>query len=321
MVLSGEIEVLSTLPEEDEDNSAHGGYDGYDDGEEDSFGVGASVEDNERKAHGMINNVNANGFAHNLSSANNAHVRAAPMIVSSPTSVSFENPAMASLYEPSQPAYTGINYLQQQHQMSQQDIEKWNSQMFSQPQQPLVSQGTLFTPPTSAHGLSPSATPPQGGSGATTPFSDSATHFFANLQKQQQLAMAGGRVYGSPEVDDGSSVGSGVGGRGERRGSFSNGSTSGGNGAGEYMAPSHPSPQTTGNFDFSSSSTVDFAATMKRSGMGAGIGGLHINTGRYVAGGGAVDGLGLEFMKQQSLSAPISVGGGGNNGGFAMMMM
>lgn len=323
MVLSGEIEVLSTLPEEEEENSAHGGYDGYDDVEEDFLGAGASalaVEDNERHV-AAVGMINGNGFAHgSANSGNNAHVLsrpvpAGPMIVSSPTVVSFENPAM---YESNQTAFAGINYIQQ-HQMSQQDVEKWNSQMFSQPQQqPLVSQGSLFTPPTSAHGLSPSASPPQGGNAATT-FSDSATHFFANLQKQQQqqqLAMAGGHAYGSPEVDDGSSIGSGVGGGRERRGSCSTSS-----GAGGYMTPPHPSPPTTGNFEFSSSSsTADFAA-MKRSSVGAGIGGLHLNTGGYVGTGGAVDGLGMNFLKHQSLSTPISVGGGGNNGGFAMMMM
>jgi len=301
MVLSGEIEVLAAIPDDEDEN---GGQDGYDDGEEDFAGVGASFggDDNEAKPvtqANMLNNANANPFAHNMPTSNNLGSNVmprsapAPMIATNPATVSFENPAMASLYEPNHPTFTGVNLFQQpQHQMSQQDVEKWNPQMFSQLPQ---TQRTLFTPPTSAHGLSACAPPSsQSGAGTGAAFQDSATHFFANFQRQQQQQVAGGHMYGSPEIDDGSSIGSGGG-----RESNSSG----------YGTPPHASP--TGSFDLSSSSASDYTMASRRS-----SGGLHISSGGY----GGADSMGMNMLKQ-NMSVPISVGGGGNNGGFAMMMM
>lgn len=266
-------------------------------------------------AAAMIKNASANPFAQNIPSSM-GHILSArasqPMIASgSPTSVSFENPAMASLYEPA----THIQQQQQQqfpflHQLSQEvsSMDKWNQQqqmysLQSQQQQQQQQQRNLFNaPPTSAQ-----LTPPP--SATTTAFSDPL--FFANLQRQQQQLSSMGHMYGSPiEGDDASSIGSvhSIGGGRQRRGSSSNGSNG-------YVTPP---PASAGGFDLVSV----MGDVVGRRASSGNAGGLHINTGwRNSADMDEIVGVaGLNLMKQhQQQQQPISVGGGGG-GGFMSMM-
>lgn len=333
MVLSGEIEVLATIPDDDDENGQD--YDGYDEGNDDftvpnSAHSMGSLDDSDEMQRSqlaaMMKNANAKSFAHNLSSNGAAmgHLLAAsrgPMIATSPTTVSFENPAMASLYEP-----THHHTSQQQfpffHQMSQDTIDKW---MPNPSPQQLYSMRNAFT--------SPPAPPSSAGSGGVgTPVSNSFADqaFFATFQRQQQqlnalqqqqgsggLGGGMGHMYGSPIEDDASSgtgsVHSGVGGGRQRSGSSSNGSNG-------YMTPPHASP--TGSFDLSSV-MGDVVVNSRRSSAVANAG-LQINTGSGGWRGDVVDGmgmgLGLNGMMKQNMSQPISVGGGGGGGGFMSMM-
>jgi hypothetical protein len=106
MVLSGEIEVLTAIGDEDEENSQD--YDGFDDGSDEfagnhSMGIDDSSDQYQIPVP-VIKTPAATTFAPKLPS--NAGVMGhlmpscGPMIAPSPTNVSFENPAMASLYEP-----------------------------------------------------------------------------------------------------------------------------------------------------------------------------------------------------------------------------
>jgi len=126
------------------------------------------------------------------------------------------------------------------------------------------------------------------------------------MQQQQHM----GHVYGSPDGDDSSSVGSVSGGRRRER----SGSLSGGSG---YGSPQHGSPL--GNYEISSAEAQQSEYGMpKRFGAG-----LQINTsvgGQWVGrDGSAVDPM--NGMMKQNMTPPLSVGGGGNGSGFAMMMM
>jgi hypothetical protein len=236
-----------------------------------------------------------------------------PMIAPSPTTVSFENPAMASLYEPSHHASNQqqFSFLQQ---MSETLENKWNPN--PTPQQLYSMQRNLFSsPPSSTSGLTPPPTTTSGGA-----FADTA--FFANLQRHQQLnsmqngGASMGHLYGSPIEGDDTSSGTGSihGGGGRRRsGSSSNGSNG-------YGTPPHASP--TGSFDLSS--VMGGGDTGRRSS------GLHINTGGWRndvdgagigMGMGVGVGMGMNSMMKQNLSPPISVGGGGGGGGGFMSMM
>lgn len=292
MVLSGEVEVLAAVIDEEDE----GGDDEY--GPDDGYvprpdPMAAEEEDmrmSQSAAVQMLKNANANPFAHNLPSGmgsvpQHMRQRGGPMIAPSPTSVSFENPAMAALYEP--------GYGAQQQFMHQADdkFAAWNAQMYNAH----LSQQRLFTPPASAMSSAP---PSSAGSGGVNPFTD--PELLASFHRQQQvLAMqqqaAHQHMYGSPHDDDASSVGS-VRIRGRER----SGSLSGNSG---YGSPQHGSPL--GNYELSAGEHA------------YGPRGLQINTsaaqwnGREEMAGG---------MKQM-LSPPISVGGGGNGHGFAMMMM
>ena len=117
MVLSGEVEVLSAGPIEEEDGDEYG--DGFgDDGFDSNVPVvsGMGDDDDMRRSHQMAHaaaaslmKTDANPFAHNAPNAHGLHLQTilprpsggapSPMIVQSPTNVSFENPAMASMYE------------------------------------------------------------------------------------------------------------------------------------------------------------------------------------------------------------------------------
>ncbi|EGN95785.1 hypothetical protein SERLA73DRAFT_187008 [Serpula lacrymans var. lacrymans S7.3] len=348
MVLSGEVEVLAAVIGEEDDEGGNG-FDGYDDGDDDFVGAMANTVDDGEDMRNSFSQAsaamlkNANAFTHNIpsnpsgnngnanpSGINIAHLmprggqHGGPMIASSPPNVSFENPAMTSLYEPhTGPQFSGASFLQQHHAMNQPDMDKaaaWNAHLYTaftpQQLQQLQAQRSLLTPPASAQNMGPS---PASGNGSN-PFADPTSQaFFANFQRQQQLAAlqhqhgnmsSRGHMYGSPpDRDDASSVGSGRG-RRERSGSLSTGSG--------YGSPPH-----------GSSGSYEMPNVLSSSGAGApsdygvpkrlGASGLHINTGvPWSTRGDAVDGMAGMVMKQ-SLNTPNSVGGG-NGGGYGMMM-
>lgn len=336
MVLSGELEVIAAIPgDEDEDAELHG-YGAYGDEGDDDYPGSATNAPQSIPAHhmdemddprmAMIKNANVNPFAHSLPPAQHPHhlahilprpaAQGGPMIAS-PTGVAFENPAMNGMYEPQQ--FAGAHFLQQQQQQQQhqqhheEKIASWNAaHMYGgsnhhHHQQMIQAQRSLFTPPATSHGLPGNASAPAGGaasSGAPNPFVDPASQaFFVNLQRQQmiqqqqqQMGSHGGHVYGSPERDDASSVGSaprgGSRGERERSGSLSNGSGYGG-------SPPHHGSYELGPGEYS-------AARASVGGGGPGRGG---------AGWGRGD-VGVEM----GMGKAIAAGGGGNGGGFSMMM-
>lgn len=310
MVLSGEVEVLAAVIGEDDEEG--GDYEDGDDyaGVQGSAPMPADDSEDMRMSQSaavqMLKNANANPFAHNLptptSGGNGMHLahilprpsqHGGPMIASSPTSVSFENPAMAALYEPNQGPFSA-QFLQQMGQ----DSDKWN--FHPHQLQQLQAQRGIFTPP----GSLPSAPSSAHGNAPSGMFNDA--EFMATFQRQQMMAMQQqmGHMYGSPDGDDSSSVGSVSGRRRERSGSMNSGSG--------YGSPQHGSPL--GNYELSGAdASSDYA---KRFGTG-----LQINTGvnGQWRGDSAVDGM--NGMMKQNMTPPINVGGGGNGNGFAMMMM
>jgi len=370
MVLNGEVEVLATVVEDDDDGAD--GYDGYDDGDEYAGVAGppmsATAADNNSEdirssqstaAVQLLKNQNAfrNAPPLSIGSNNNIHLthvipraipqqHGGPMIASSTPSVSFENPAMAALYEPNPNhvlpgPFSNAQFLQQQQQglglglgghPEDDKVAVWNTQLYPVPQQhqqqqmqqqQLQAQRSLFTPPSSAHGLGNNT---NGGPNSASSFSDQT--FFANFQRQQQQQFAAihhhqqqqqhmGHMYGSPDGGDdssSSSVGSASGGRSrERSGSLNSGSGSG------YGSPQHGSPL--GNYEMVGAGAESEYGMPKRFG-GSGGAGLQINTsvaghGHWGRAGGDSGIGGLVKQNLAALTPPISGGGGG----FAMMMM
>jgi hypothetical protein len=318
-----------------------------------AFGNSAVIDELDDPRIAMLKNANANPFAHNLPPASNppgsnanagmqlAHIlprpaQTGPIVVTSPTNVSFENPAMNAMYEPHS-QYPAAQFLQSQHLPSVMDNEKvvaWNAghmfgqqQQQQQQQQMLQAQRSLYTPPATSHGLSSSSPNTANGTAPANPFTDPASQaFFVNLQRQQQqqqqqmAAMQQQQIYGTPERDDTSSVGSGSGRGGrERSGSLSGSGYSGspqhhGSSGGAYELPS---PMSAGDYGVAVPRRVSLQVNTAIAGNG-GAGGGSSGAGAAGSWGNEAD-LGLGLMKQ-GLNSPISVGGGGNGGGFAMMM-
>ncbi|KAF9494298.1 hypothetical protein BDN71DRAFT_991948 [Pleurotus eryngii] len=325
MVLSGELEVIAAVPGDDEDEDGQG-YGNYGDDDEDFAGpmgnVHGSHDDMDERHAGlsMLKNANANPFAHSLPpNAGGNHLthilprpaQGGPMI-SSPTVASFENPAMGAMYEQHESAQ---HFMQQQYP----DVDKvtaWNTTQLYQQQSMLQAQRSLFTPPATSHGLSSSQSNPS--------YADQA--LFANFQRQQQqqqqlAAMQQnnhGHMFGSPERDDASSVGSvNISDHGRGR----SGSLEAGSGYGSPVGAGHIS-SSPGSFEMPSALSSGEYIPRRMTSGGAG---LHVNTG--VSGGASgswardsdMSGMG-GMMKQGLASPPISVGGGGSGTGFAMMM-
>jgi len=316
MVLSGELEVLAGIPDDDEDCGGQG-YDGYDDGEEEYNGLmGTQMDDldDARNHHNVAAHMlkNPNPFAHNIPPNANGHLphmisrsSHGPMIVSTPPTVSFENPAITSLYEPNpQPQFNNAPYLQQPI-LGQGDVDKvaaWNAQLYSaltngsqqQQQQLMQAQRSLFTPPATSHGL-PATGTATGSNGVTTTgetqtqFDPTTQAFFANFQRQpQQLAaLPLGHVFGSPDTDDASSSEGSAHGHRERSGSLSGVSGSAG-----YASPHGSSP---GSYELPNVPREYGVQPRRMSG-------------------------GPSAWTHENMGSAIAVGGGGNGSGFAMMM-
>lgn len=310
MILNGEVEILNAVIGE-EDEEGQGPYDGYEDGEDEFAGAmpsamddaedampagGATMLKNGLYGHGNLPPTEVN-ISH-LMPRGPPRSHGGPMIAQMPSSVSFENPEMPSIYEP-QVNFTGAPYIGQHHPaMEHHNLKAWATNMYNsyEPQQqqqqqqqfhqPQV-QRNLVTPPNASHAMGPSAAATSNHFGDQVALVNKRQHMIA-LQ-QQHAAM--GYV---ADADDTSSVGSGHSSR-ERSGSFSPGSG--------YGSPMHgASPM---NYEIATAHADYLPKRLSLNGM-------HINNGMAGSWSGrAEDGMGVMVTKQ-GLGAPISVGGGYN---------
>ena len=296
MVLSGEVEILSAGPIEEEDGADYAGDDYGDDdfesapnggvvGNHVNIGAGEDGPAEEMRAPMAAVTLlkNNDPFAHSVPN-NGMHLpplmtrqsghSGTPMIVQSPTTVSFENPAMVSMYEPHH-GMGGNQFNGQFFPGMNEEKVSWHGSMYNGIANPGPGQ-QQFTPPATAQGQQQRA-------------------YFMNMQRQQAMMQQQqqrggmGHVYGSPDGDDASSVGSAPQ-RRERSGSM------GSNGSG------YASPGSSGGYDVPRRMGSGNGAPFAGEGMAMGMNGM---------------GMGPGMMK----SAPISVGGGGNGHGYASMML
>ena len=286
MVLSGEVEVLTSIPgmEEEEDGEA---LDNDDDVAGISRPISEEAEDLTSIAVPTIKST-ANPFSHNglnhSGASQLAHILPRPSSITRPViaqnipNVSFENPALTSFYDqqtqiPSQQYQMHFNVGQTT------ETEKpaaWNNQIYAnqQLQQQFANQHGMYTPATS-QGSSPVST--------GQPFTHQG---YYQTHPQQHPAQ---HLYGSPvDSEDGSSVGSGFDER-DRSNSGTYGSPQGartGSRPGSYEVP--------GGLTSGIRMTAD-TAMWNRDGMDS-----------------------LTALGPNMTGAPIAVGG--NGGGFGMMM-
>ncbi|KAG1725707.1 uncharacterized protein EDB91DRAFT_83711 [Suillus paluster] len=303
MVLNGEVEIIAAvIGEEDEEGQA---YDGYEEGDDEfASSMPGAMEDTDDPmatatmlktgmyAHGNLPPTDVN-IAH-LMPRGPPNSHGGPMIAQMPSSVSFDNPEMPSVYEP-QVNFAAPPYMGHHHPaMEQHNLKAWTNMYTGynpQQLQQLQMQRNLITPPNGSHNMGPSAT-------TGNHFGDQVT--LASLKRQQMLALqqhhsAMGYI---GDADDASSVGSGH--SGERSGSFSPGSG--------YGSPSHASPM---NYEIANAHP-DYCIPKRLS-----MGNLHINTGIAGSWGGrGDDGMG-GMVTKQGLGAPINVG---SSGGYGMMI-
>ncbi|KAG0701681.1 hypothetical protein DFH29DRAFT_546053 [Suillus ampliporus] len=307
MVLNGEVEIITAVIGE-EDEEGQGPYDGYDEGDDDFAGSMPSAMEDTEDTMTTATTIKSGMYAHgNLppSDANIAHLmprgppnsHGGPMIAQMQSSVSFENPAMPSIYEP-QVNFAAAPYIGHHHPAMEQqhNLKAWTNMYNGYNQQQihqLQMQRNLITPPNGSHNMGPSAT-------TGSHFGDQVA--LANLKQQQMFALQQqhGAMGYVADADDTSSVGSGHSNR-ERSGSFSPGSG--------YGSPSHgASPM---NYEIANAHP-DYCIPKRLS-----LGGLHINTGIAGSWGGrGDDGMG-GMMTKQGLGAPINVG---SSGGYSMMI-
>ena len=303
MIMSGEVEVLSVGLIEEEDGDEYG--DGFGD---DDYSPTAPVvqgmpdDDDMRRSSQMAHaaslpKMDAAPFAHNAPN-HGLHLQTilprptggapSPMIVQSPTNVSFENPAMASMYEPPHAQMPPQFYLGGA-MMSRHDEKQWP--VYQQQQQ----QQQQFTPPQSSHGM----------------VSPQQQNYMLMQQRQAMMQQGGhgGHMYGSPiDNDDTSSVGSAhspvPGAKRERSGSMGSTGSAGSYEMGGVLGVGGMGigvPRRMGG------NTQGWDESM---GIGGGMAGM--------AQMGAMNGLG---MTGRGAPTAINVGGGGNAQGYAAMML
>ncbi|KAI9445956.1 hypothetical protein H4582DRAFT_1843167 [Lactarius indigo] len=295
MVLSGEVEVLTSIPGMDEEEDGEG-FDNEDDMPIRAISAGNNRSIPEEAEDLMtvptMKSSAVNPFAHNAlhhpGASQLAHIlprppsNTRPIIAQNVPNVSFENPAMTSLYDqqthvPSQQYQMHFNV---GHPPEAEKPAAWNNQIFvtQQLQQQLTSQHGMYTPPATSHGPSPAS--------AGQPFPQQG--YYQTLPRQQHPSQ---HIYGSPvDSEDGSSVGSGLSGRNR---SVHTGSPQGGRpGSVSSQSGSYEVP---GVLTSGIRMTAD-AAMWHRDEMES-----------------------MNAFKPNLTGAPIAVGGGGN-GGFGMMM-
>lgn len=299
MILSGEVEILSAGPIEEEDGDEYG-----DDGYGDDFGARPSgpvpvADDRHREGNPFAHSAPAHahpGLHLQTILPRPAHGAASsPMIVQSPTNVSFENPAMANVYDAPynmQPFHMNANVLGRHPEPE----GKWG--MFN---------GQQFTPPASSHGMQAPS------------YMMGQHHHPHHVQRQAMYAASqpsGGHMYGSPiDNDDASSVGSAgqspVPGAGnnvaivtkrERSGSMGSVGSAGGANTpgGGYEMPA----------------AAGMSRRMGHGATGSWDEGMTMNGAMGPIGGLGVGGMG---MGGRGAQAAMTVGGGGN--AFAAMML
>jgi hypothetical protein len=306
MVLNGEVEILTSIPGMDEEEDAEGLGDNEDDLPVRAMPpcVGHSLtEDADDFNSTSAVKPAANLFAQNVPAQQQgaphlAHIlprpssHGRPVIAQNVSNVSFENPAMASLYD--QQAHVPSPQYQMQFNVGHTfDADKsasaaWNNQIFSsqQLQQQLANQHGLFSSSATSHGSSSIS--------AGQPFTHQS--YYPDPPRQQPPVQ---HVYGSPvDSEDASSVSSGPGFGG--RDSSMSGSTYG-------------SPQATRAGSVSSQpGSYEVPSISPSSGIPA-----RMSAGGAMWGRDAMEGMAA--FKPNIPSIPIAVGGS-SGGGFAMMM-
>jgi hypothetical protein len=296
MVLSGEVEILTSIPgmEDEEDGE---GLDNDDDMPiRAGSATGSMPEEAEDMSPMAVPTIKSatNPFTHNAlhhsGASQLAHILPRPPSITRPViaqnipNVSFENPAMTSFYDqqthvPSQQYQMHFNV---GHTPETEKPAAWNNQIFAtqQLQQQLTSPHGMYAPSATSHGPSPVS--------AGHPFPDQA--YYQALPRQQHPTQ---HIYGSPvDSEDGSSVGSGFDGL-DCSNSMS-GST--------YGSPQGARPSRPGSYE---------------------VPGILTSGIRMTADAGMWSRNEMESMSALGpnlVSPPIAVGGGGNGGGFAMMM-
>ncbi|KAI0363245.1 hypothetical protein BV20DRAFT_958671 [Pilatotrama ljubarskyi] len=294
MILTGEVEVLSAGPIEEDDGDDFGD----DDYPANSAPAPINIHDDahlDAPIHVPKSADVNNPFAHSVPQRGGLQLQTilprpvnhgphTPMVVQSPTGVSFDNPAMAGLYDAHpqhiQPQYSGGQYIhQQQHSLVGHD-DKWGAQMFNAQ---VPGGHALFTPPASSHGA-----------GNVSPMNIGAPGqqqqaYFMNLQRQQLMQ----------QQHDASPTAGPVHVRRERSGSVNS------NGSGYASPVSNPGSS------YEMPSVMNGPAAVPRrmapTTSGGWDDGMNMGLGNMAMG----------MMK----SAPISVGGGGNGHGYASMML
>jgi hypothetical protein len=215
MVLSGEVEILTVIPGMDEEEDGEGLGDNEDDMPIGAMPTGVArplpvhPEDVDLMAASPVKTA-TNPFPHSVhpqhpGAPHLAHIlprpapHSNPIIAQNISNVSFENPAMASLYD-QQSQVPSQQYQMQFNHSAPLDSDKsaaWNNQIFTQVQQQLANQQGLFTTPTASHGPSPN--------GASQQFAHQA--YYQGPLRQQHPAQ---HIYGSPvDSEDASSISSG----------------------------------------------------------------------------------------------------------------
>ena len=294
MVLSGEVEILTSIPGMDEEEDGEGLGDNEDDLPIRVVPAGIAPhsipEDSEdlTSMAALTDKPAMNPFPHGLPPQHSgaphlAHIlprptsHSRPVIAQNVSNVSFENPAMASLYD-QQSHIPSQQYQMQFNVGASLDTDKsvaWNNQNFAahQLQQQLANQHGLFTPPNTLHGSSP----------------NNAGHQFAHQTyyqappRQQHPAQ---HVYGSPVDSEDGSSGSAYGSPEDTRASSIASQTGGYEMPGILTSGGIPARMSTGG------------AIWNRNDIES-----------------------IVTLKPNMVSAPIAVGsGGGNGGGFAMIM-
>lgn len=215
-----------------------------------------------------------------------------PIIAQNMSNVSFENPAMASLYD-QQTHIPSQQYQMQFNAGTPLDTDKsvaWNDQIFAAQQfrQQLPGQQNMFTPSTASQGPSPN--------GAAQQFAHQA--YYQGPTPQQHPAQ---HIYGSPvDSEDASSVGSGPGyGGSDRSGSDS----------------AYGSPQDTRASSVSSQPrSYEMPGILTSNGIPA-----RMSTGGVMWNRSEMDSV--VALKPNMANAPIDVGAGSGNGvGIPMIM-
>ena len=307
MVLSGEVEILTSIPGMDEEEEGEGLGDNDDDipiramppsvacsipEAEDLSPIGAPT------VKPPTNPFPQSFLPQHADAPHLAHIyprpvsQGRPIIAQNMSNVSFENPAMASLYD-QQTHIPSQQYQMQFNGGSPLDTEKsvpWNNQIFAAQQfrQQLPEQHNMFTPPTASQGPSPNSNAQQ--------FAQQA--YYHGPTPQQHPAQ---HVYGSPvDSEDASSVGSGPG--------FGGSDHSGNDSA-------YGSPQDTHARSASSQHrNYEMPGIMTSNGIPA-----RMSTGGVMWNRSEMDNV--VALKPNMGSAPIGVGAGNGNGvGIPMIM-